>query len=54
VVVGPKADRMKLEKHLNAVLPVKEVMVWMVALPSETSTEVTLSSDIKYTATEVE
>jgi hypothetical protein len=46
---------MKLEKHLNAgVLPVKEVMVWMVALPSETSTEVTLSSDIKYTATEVE
>ena len=54
MVVGPKADRMKLEKHLCPVLPVKEVMVWMVALPSETSTEDTILSDIKYTAMEVE
>ena len=53
MVVGPKADRMKLEKHVNPVLPVM-VMVWMVALPSETSTEVTALSTKKYTATEVE
>ena len=51
VVVGPKAVIVKLEKEENEFTPENVVMVWMMALPSDTSTEVTTSSTKKDTCT---
>jgi len=52
--MGPKAERVKLEKHFIPTSPEKLVMVWMVALPSETVTDVSSSSAKKYTSILVE